>query len=433
MKESVGYSDLIQFGIDPLAPDSSKEGTKFRIYQASGVYLHTTNNLQIMDFTAGKNGNNLGHNHPKVLSAAVNQMEKYSRSAGNFDNSKTIYQLRKSLSGLLPLGLDSFFFTNTEEEAVRYAVWLAQTITKRSAVIRIKYCQRRQQMNTNNPSLIKAEYKVQDYNSDPSTYYVECCISPKNISEITIEIIISELLSCIRDLICPPTTPAKISAIIVELGEEDNGFLLPPAFFFSALRYLCDRYRVLFILDERATAIGRTGRMLASQALDVKPDLTIVGKGIANGYSLGCVVIKHGIVPGLLEGGWNEIEVDPISCAAALATLDVIYTENLLKNCREMGDRLLAGLHVLQKRFPIIEDVRGAGLNLTLEFIQMENNSSSKSSAAWDLVCFSLEQGLLTYCAGSRSRAVCMIPPLNVTEDQVDSALRILGQGLERI
>ena len=104
-----------------------------------------------------------------------------------------------------------------------------------------------------------------------------------------------------------------------------------------------------------------------------------------------------------------------------------------LKNCREIGSRLLAGLQILQKRYPIIEDVKGAGLNLTLEFIQMENNSSSNLSAAWDLVCFSLEHGLLTYCAGWRSRTVCMTPPLNVTEDQVDSAVDILGKGLERI
>ena len=161
-----------------------------------------------MDFTAGINGINLGHNHPKVLSAVVNQMEKYSRSAGNFDNSKTIYQLRKSFSGFLHPSLSSFYFTNTEEEAFRYAVWLAHTITKRPAVIRIKYCQCRQKINTNIKSLIRAKYKVQDNNSDPSTYYVDCCINPNNISEITIETAISELLPCIRDLICPSTTPA---------------------------------------------------------------------------------------------------------------------------------------------------------------------------------------------------------------------------------
>jgi 4-aminobutyrate aminotransferase-like enzyme len=173
--------------------------------------------------------------------------------------------------------------------------------------------------------------------------------------------------------------------------------------------------------------------MFASQALDVDPDLIIVGKGIANGYSLGCVVINQGQVTGLLEGQWNTIEINPISCAAALATLDIIYEENLLRNCREMGARLLTGLQALQKRFPIIREVRGAGLNFTLEFIQMENNSSPSSSAAWDLVCFSLEHGLLTYCASSWSQIICIIPPLNVTADQVDSALYILGLGLERI
>jgi 4-aminobutyrate aminotransferase len=386
-----------------------------------------------MDFTAGINGNNLGHNHPRVISAAKNQMENYARSAGYFDNSKTLYHLRKSLSEFLPPLLNSFFFSNTEEQAVEYAVWLAHSITKRPAVLRIKYCHSWQQMKTDNTPLIKVEYYHQIYESESSTYYIECCISPKNISEITKEIIISELLACIRDLICPPTKPAKLAAIIVEVGEKDKGFLLPPAVFFSAISHLCDLYGVLLILDERTTAIGRTGTMLASQALDVDPDLTIIGKAIANGFSLGCVAIRQGIVPGLLEGGWNEIEVDPISCAAALATIDVLYTENLLKNCREMGDRFLAGLHVLQKRFPIIEDVRGAGLNLSLEFIQRRNNSSPNSSAAWDLACFSLDRGLLTYCAGPQSPIVWMMPPLNVIKDQVDSALCILGQGLERI
>ena len=109
MKEYVGYSDLIQFGVDPLAPENWKEGTKFRIYQATGVYLHTINNLQIMDFTAGINGNNLGHNHPRVLSAAVNQMENNS-----YPNSSAVWDLGCfSLEhGLLP------YFAGSRSQAI---------------------------------------------------------------------------------------------------------------------------------------------------------------------------------------------------------------------------------------------------------------------------------------------------------------------------
>ena len=433
MKEDVSYPELIRFAIDPLAPYVPTEGTKFQVCQAMGINLYTANNLQIMDFTAGMNGINLGHNHPKVLSAVANQMVKYARSAGNFNNSTTIHQLWEYFSSILGSSHGYVYLTNTEEKAVRYAIRLAYSITKRPAVLRIKFCNGKQQKKPKIESLIDDKNNGQDSNLDPSTYYVNCCISPNNISELTIETAISELLSCLRDLICSPTEPAQISAIIVNLVDKDNGFFFPPLVFLSALRCLCDRYGIIFIFDERATAFGRTGKMLASQDLDVYPDLTIVGKGIANGYSLGCVIIRQEIVQGFLEDVWNDVEVDPISCTAALTTLNVIYTEDLLKNCQEMGGRLLDGLQVLQIRYPFIEDIRGMGLNIALEFINMENNSSPPLSAAWDLACFSLQHGLLTYCVNSQSRFVCLMPPINVTKDHIDRAIYILEQGLNRI
>ena len=406
---------------------------KLKICQATGVNLYFANNARIMDFTAGMRGINLGHNHPKVLSSVAKQMEEYARSAGFFNSHKLINQLWESFLSFIDPRQGAMYLTNTEGEALRYAILLANSITKRSAVLRIKFCIGKERKKPGIEFLREDENNDPNGNLDPLTSFITCYISPINISEITIESAISELLSYLRDFNYSSTELTNISAIIIELANKDNGFYFPPPVLLSALRCLCNRYGILFIFDERETAFGRTGRMLASLDLDICSDLTIVGKGIANGTSLGCVLIRQEIVQGLLEDVWNDIEINPISCAAALATIEVIYKENLLENCREMGKRLLDGLQVLKKRYPFIEDVRGVGLNLAIEFMKTKISSSTDFSAAWHLACSSLQHGLLTYCANSQSHSILLMPPINVTENQINSAVDILEQGIIRI
>ncbi len=433
MMEYVSYPDLLKIALDPSSPYLSKKGMKLKICQSEGVNLYLANNARIMDFASGMRGINLGHNHPKVLSAVAKQMEEYARGAGFFNGHKPINQLWESFLSFIDPRTSSVYFTNTEEEALRYALLLAHSITKRSTVLRIKFCKDKQRRKPG-IELIRGD-ENNDPNSilDPLTIFISCNISPDNISELTIESTITELLSYLRNFNYFPIEPTKISAIIVDLVEKENGFYFPPSVLLSALRCLCNRYGIIFMFDERETAFGRTGRMLASLDLDIYSDLIIVGKGIANGYSLGCVLISQEIVKGLLEDVWNDIEVDPISCAATLATIEVIYTENLLENCRKMGKRLLDGLQVLQKRYPFIEDVRGIGLNLAIEFMKTKISSSTDFSAAWNLARTSLQHGLLTYCANSQSRSILLMPSINVAECQIDSALAILERGIINI
>jgi 4-aminobutyrate aminotransferase len=429
MTEYLSYPDLLRLAIDPSSLYSSKKGMKLDVCQTTGVNLCLANNTRIMDFTAGMRGINLGHNHPEVLSAVAKQMLEYARSAGFFNNHKPINQLWESFLGFIDPCIGSVYFSNTEEEALRYAILLARSITKRSGLLRIKFFKAKQGMKPDIEFLGRDENNNSNSNLYPFTPIINCYISTIDNSELTIESAISELLSHLRDFNYSPKDPTKISAIIIDLVEKDNGFYFPPAIFLSALRCLCNRYGILLIFNERETAFGRTGRMLASQNLEIYSDLTILGKGIANGYSLGCVLIRQELIQGLLEDVWNDIEVDPISCAAALATIDVINTDNLLENCREMGKRLLDGLQVFQKRYPFIEDVRGVGLNLEIKFMKTKINSSTDISAAWNLACSSLQHGLLTYCANSQSDSILLMPPINVTENQIDSALAILEQG----
>ncbi len=433
MTEHVSNPDLLRFAVDPSSLYSSQKGMKLKICQTKGVNLYLANNARIMDFTAGVRGINLGHNHPKVLSAVAKQMEEYARSAGFFNCHKLINQLWESFLSFIDPRTGSVYITNTEEEALGYAILLAHSITKRSKVLRIKFCKGKQRKKPGIEFLREDENNDPNGNLDPFTSFMTCYISPNNVSDLATESAIPDLLSYLRYFNYSSTELTNISAIIIDLVNKDNGFYFSPAVLLSALRCLCNRYGILFIFDERETAFGRTGRMLASLDLDIYSDLTIVGKGIANGISLGCVLIRQEIVHGLLEDVWNDIEVNPISCAATLATIEVIYKENLLANCREMGKRLLDGLQVLKNRYQFIEDVRGVGLNLAIEFMKTKISSSTGFSAAWNLACSSLQHGLLTYCANPQSHSILLMPPINVTENQINSAVDILEQGIIRI
>jgi 4-aminobutyrate aminotransferase-like enzyme len=432
MSETISYSELIQFVSDPSALVYLREGFKVPVRRAGGVYLYTTNDLRVMDFTAGINGINIGHNHPRVLGAAVRQIREQAGRAGRINNDNLMLQLKAVLSGTLPPGVVSISCCATESEAVQFATRTARVLTKRSAVIHITIKSGGLPNLRSNGFQIKTEYRYPAFNLDPSTYFVECTIPDRHLSELSSQEIISELLSSFRDLFHHPISPSKVSAVIVDLGENKNGFFLPPVKFLNAVRYFCDQNGILLIFNEGLASIGRTGTVLAVQTLGLYPDLMIIGKGLANGFSLTSVVRMDGGISGLVEGHLNGFEPTPISLAAALATLNVIHDENLLSNCRMMGARLFVGLQALQKRFPTIGNVWGAGLNLTLELIRVEDGKTPDPAAALDLLCFSLEHGLLAHRTGSRGQAICLTPPLNVTEDQIDRALYILEQGLSK-
>jgi 4-aminobutyrate aminotransferase-like enzyme len=134
MTEYVSYPDLLRFAVDPSSLYSSQKSMKLKICQTTGVNLYLANNARIMDFTAGMRGINLGHNHPKVLSAVAKQMEEYARSAGFFNSHKLINQLWESFLSFIDPRTGSVYITNTEEEALGYAILLAHSITKRSTV-----------------------------------------------------------------------------------------------------------------------------------------------------------------------------------------------------------------------------------------------------------------------------------------------------------
>jgi 4-aminobutyrate aminotransferase len=228
--------------------------------------------------------------------------------------------------------------------------------------------------------------------------------------------------------------PTDVAAFIVEPIQGEGGVVSPPAQFLQRLRQLADEHGILLIYDEIQTGFGRTGQMFAAQTFGVTPDIMALAKSIGSGFPLSAVVANRELMKKWKPGAHSTtFGGNPVACAAGLATLEIIRDENLLENCRQMGARLLVGVKQLQTQYPIIGDVRGAGLLLGLEFIQPGPDKQPNPQAVTRLLNESLSRGLLLYSAGLHNHVIRIFPPLIVNAAQVDEALQILADSLAEI
>jgi 4-aminobutyrate aminotransferase len=207
--------------------------------------------------------------------------------------------------------------------------------------------------------------------------------------------------------------------------------VVPPDGFLPALRELADRHGILLIADEVQSGFGRTGRMWATEWTDARPDIVVMAKGIASGMPLSGILARRELLerfgPGSHGGTYGG---NAVSCAAALATLDVIAAEGLLENARRQGERLLGGIRRAAAGHPGVAEVRGRGLMIGIEFADPETLAPKPEFAA-ALLREAFDRRLLLLTCGTWSQVVRVIPPLVTTDTEVDSAVTIIGEALD--
>jgi 4-aminobutyrate aminotransferase len=431
MKPEIPYLDTPAWSCQTLMPSFAEDWPLLPVVRAEGVYLYTADGRRYLDFTSGVAVTNVGHGHPRVLAAARQQMEAFSHSAVGITLNEPLYKLVQALPQVLPAGLDMFFFGNSGAEAVEGALKLARYVTGRPGIIAFEGGFHGRTYGSASVTTSKSKYRLHYEPFVPGVYFAPYPYTyrcPLGESEdAALEWTLDGLQRIFERLI-----PAEeVAAVLVEPVQGEGGYIVPPEGFLPALRELCDRHGILLILDEVQTGFGRTGEMFAAQVFDVRPDIMAIAKGIANGFPLSATVASHELMSRWLPGSHGTtFGGNPIACAAALAVLDVIREENLLENCRKMGKRLLAGFERLQGKYPLVGEARGLGLMVALELIVPGQGKAPNGEAAMQVLKGCLERGLLAYMAGLHGQVVRFIPPLTVTQEQVDESLQILDDSL---
>jgi len=424
------YDDLVARRADLWAPCLAQDWPNLPVERAEGVYLYSPDGRRYLDFLSGFGACNVGHNHPRVVEAARRQMERIVHAPLGVLAPETTLRLAWELGKVTPGNADMFFFGNSGAEAVEGAIKLARYVTGRRGVIAFLGSFHDRTMGAASVSSSKVKYRTGHGPFLPDIYFARFPY-PYRSSAPDPEGCTAEALEDIERLFEYVIAPEDVAAFLLEPVQGEGGYVIPPRDWLLALRRIADEHGILLIFDEVQTGFGRTGQWFAAQAFSVEPDILCLAKGIANGFPLGATAARRDLMAqwgpashGTTFGG------NPISCAAALAVLEVIREENLLQNAREQGAYMLQALRDLQARSPIVGDVRGVGLMVAVEFIRPGTDKEPNSEAVRRILQRALKDGLLLYPCGHWTQTIRLIPPLTVTREQIEEGLDIFSRAV---
>jgi 4-aminobutyrate aminotransferase len=232
----------------------------------------------------------------------------------------------------------------------------------------------------------------------------------------------------IEDEIFGHLLPAdEVAGVLVEPIQGEGGYIVPAPGFFPALRKLCDRHELLLVVDEVQSGVGRTGKWWAIEHFDVEPDIVCAAKGIASGMPIGAMFARESVMTWAKGSHGNTFGGNPVACAAALATIQLIE-EEYLQNAAEVGEYTLDILCELMARHPSIGDVRGKGLMIGVEFVQDRQTKVPAEKLRDHILHLAFNMGLITLGCGKS--VIRIAPPLSVTRSEVDGAMEILEQAI---
>jgi len=404
--------------------------THIQPVRGEGLFIYDADGNRYTDFTCGIGVTNTGHCHPRVVNVVKEQAEKLIFGQMNIVIPPVSLSLAKALNEITPPTIDTFFFSNSGAEAVEASVKLARHATGKRNVIVFQGSFHGRTAQTMAMTTSKYIYR-QDYQPLPAGIFV----APFPYSYYYGLDDEQTTAFCMRQLdllFHGQTTPKETAAIIIEPVLGEGGYVPSPSGFLQEMRKFCTQNDILFICDEVQSGFGRTGRFFAFEHAGIEPDIIVMAKGLGSGLPISAIGSRREMMekwePGSHGGTYGGGSA--IAAAAALASVQVIQDENLVENSAVRGKQLLTGLRELQEKFPIIGDVRGLGLMAATEFTR-DGNPDKDTAVSVQGAC--LARKLLLLTCGTYENVIRWIPPLIVTEAQINDALSIFEQALKEV
>jgi len=408
---------------------SYPRGYPFVMDHGKGTQVWDVDGNQFLDFAAGIAVASTGHSNPQVVSAIQEQAEQFIHISSDFYHEPWV-RLAEKLNDIAPFpGPASSFMTNSGTESVEAAIKLARFHSKRTQFIGFLGGFHGRTMGAVTFTASKTTYRrgfspfmngvVHVPFPDP---YRPLLVRRKD--EGYGETIIRYIRDQILARILPPD---DVAGFLIEPIQGEGGYIVPPPDFFPALRELCDEYGILLIADEVQSGMGRTGKWWAIENFGVEPDIITSAKGIASGMPLGAMITRKEVMDWPKGSHGNTYGGNPVSCAASLATIDLIEN-HYMKNAQEVGEYTLDALAEIKMRHQSIGEVRGIGLMIGVEFVKDRDTKEHAVALRDDIVNLAFERGLLTLGCGNST--IRISPPLSTSKSEVDAALKLFEEAI---
>jgi 4-aminobutyrate aminotransferase len=398
--------------------------------KAKGSYIYDMNGEAYLDFATGIAVNNVGHCHPKVVEAVQKQVAELMHTSVTTHH-KGYIELAKKLAEIAPGRLDSVFLANSGAEAVEGAIKMARYVTGRPVVINFKGSFHGRTIFTTALTTSKLYYREKYEPLPGSIYTLPFPYAFRSNHKDNPEKLVDECIKQFDDLFNRMVHPEQIAAILVEPIQGEGGYIIPPGNFFKRLRDIADKHGILLIIDEVQTGFGRTGKMFAIEHFGVEPDIMLMAKGIAGGMPLSAFISRRELTSKWQPGRHGStFGGNPVSCAAALATIDVLQSERLAERAATLGKRMLERLNKLTSN-KAVGEVRGLGLMIAIEF--QEANGEPSHDIAEKVAKACLDSKMIVLTCGSHGHIIRLIPPLNMSDEDADKGMDILEKAIKSI
>ena len=389
-------------------------------------YLFDDAGKKYLDMYAGVSVINCGHCNPFITEKMIAQIKKLQHVC-NIYLTENFVNLAERLAKVTPGDLQKSFFCSTGTEANEGALLLATVYTKSSEFIALQnglHGRTKLTMSLTGIGMWRTDPNpVGGINFAPNPYCYRCPLG-KKFPECDLE-----CANKIEDVI-KNFTSGKPAALIAEPIQGNAGIVVPPKNYFKRVKEILEKYHALLISDEVQTGFARTGKMFAIENFDVVPDIMSVAKALGNGQPISAFISTAEIANTYTRPGASTLGGNPVSSTAGLAVLDYIAENNLMQNAKLRGDQLKTGLLNLQKKYPIIGDVRGIGLMIGAEFV---NADKSPAPQKLDKVLEQLkDMGFIIGKGGVGRNVMAFQPPLVITAQNVDDVLNALDLVLSK-
>ncbi len=408
---------------------SYPRGYPFVMDHGKGSEVWDVDGNRFLDFMGGIAVVSTGYSHPKVVKAIQDQAEKFIHISSDFYHENWI-KLGEKLNDISPFKEDALsFMTNSGTEAVETAIKLARYHTKRTNFIGFTGAFHGRTMGAVTFTASKAKYHGGFYPlmngvthaPFPNPYRP---VLERRKGEDDGEAVVRYIEDEILNQILPPK---DVAGILVETIQGEGGYIVPPDGFFPALRKLCDKHGILMILDEVQSGMGRTGKWWAIEHFGVEPDMITSAKGIASGMPLGACIARKSVMDWEIGTHGNTYGGNPISCAASLATIDLIEN-GFMQNAKEVGEYAMDALEEIKSRHASIGEVRGKGLMIGVEFVKDRETKEPDHGLTDRIVDLGYEHGLLMLSCGKS--VIRIAPPLSMSKSEMEEGLKLFEEAL---
>jgi 4-aminobutyrate aminotransferase len=399
---------------------------QIEIVEGKGSWVTAADGRQYLDFACGIATTNMGHRPDSVVAAAQDQLNKLWHAGGSFLY-EPIVAAAENIIEIAPDGIDKVLFMNSGAEAVEASVKLARKVSGRQGIMTFRGGFHGRTMGSVTYTTSKAKYR-QGYHPLVPSVFVTPFPHPFRWG-MSQEEANAYALRELEFKFKHEVTPGEIAAFLVEPLQGEGGYYPASHEFIHALRAIADEHGILMILDEVQTGFGRTGDWFTSQVYDVRPDILVMGKAIANGLPLSAVGASAQVFDAFPAGSHGTtFGGNPVSCAASAANVDAL--RKVIPGVNRLSEHAFSRWNEIKDRHRIVGDVRGLGLMIGIELVTEGNEPDIDAFGAIGQYAF--DAGMFILNCSPDGNVIRFIPPLNVSDEDLDRGIDILDDAIAK-